>query len=58
MRVTLIDWLMEVSEELELSKEAFYNAVNYIDRMMHQQPVAKRLYQLLGIASLSLASKL
>lgn len=34
MRATLVDWLMEVSEELELTKETFYSAVDYVDRVM------------------------
>lgn len=58
MRVTLLDWLMEVSEELELTKEVFYSAVDYVDRVMQLQPVPKSSYQLLGIACLSLATKL
>jgi hypothetical protein len=49
---------MEVSEELELTKETFYNAVDYVDRMMQLKPVQKSSYQLLGIACLSLATKL
>lgn len=49
---------MEVSEELELTKEVLYNAVYYVDKVSAIQNIPKNKYQLLGIASLSLASKL
>lgn len=58
MRSKLVDWLMEVSEELELTKEVLYNAVYYVDKVSAIQNIPKNKYQLLGIASLSLASKL
>ena len=32
MRAILFDWLMEVAEEFMLKRDAYYIALNYIDR--------------------------
>ncbi len=34
MRAILIDWISEVSDELNLQKQTFYLTVNYIDRYL------------------------
>lgn len=58
IRITLLDWLMELSEELRLSKDILYTAVDFIDRAMAIKPLPRSRYQLLGVACLSLSTKL
>lgn len=49
---------MELSEELYLSKDILYTAVYFIDRVMAVKPQPRSRYQLLGVACLSLSTKL
>uniref|UniRef100_A0A3P9KWP3 G2/mitotic-specific cyclin-B2 n=2 Tax=Oryzias latipes TaxID=8090 RepID=A0A3P9KWP3_ORYLA len=58
MRVVLVDWLVEVSQEYMLSSETLYLAVNYVDRFLSCTTNVKRnKLQLVGTASLLIAAK-
>lgn len=57
MRTILIDWLIEVSEEMQLSQETLYITVNLIDRFLSKMSVLRGKLQLVGGAALLIASK-
>lgn len=57
MRLILIDWLIEVSEELQLSPETLYITVNLIDRFLSKMCVLRAKLQLVGAAALLVAAK-
>lgn len=57
MRSILVDWLIEVSEEYKLHRETLFLAVNYIDRFLSYMSVQRGKLQLVGAASMFLASK-
>jgi len=57
MRAVLFDWLVEVAEEYQISTETLFLSKNYIDRYLSQVAVTKGKLQLLGIASMLIASK-
>lgn len=56
MRVILVDWLVEVSEEYKLCSETIYLAVNYLDRFLSCMSVLRGKLQLVGTAALFLAA--
>lgn len=57
MRCILVDWLVEVSEEYNLHRETLFLAINYIDRFLSTMAVQRGKLQLVGAASMFLASK-
>ena len=57
MRAILVDWLVEVCEEYRLNSETLYLAVNYTDRFLSQMSVLRGKLQLVGTASMYIASK-
>jgi cyclin A len=57
MRSRLVDWLVQVCEEVDLNMETLYLAVNYADRFLSETSVLDDNLQLLGTASLYIASK-
>lgn len=57
MRSILVDWLVEVAEEYKLHTETLYLAVNYTDRFLSKMSVLRGKLQLLGTASMYIASK-
>ncbi|XP_010494275.1 PREDICTED: putative cyclin-A3-1 isoform X1 [Camelina sativa] len=57
MRGVLVDWLVEVAEEYKLLSETLYLAVSYIDRFLSLKTVNRQRLQLLGVASMLIASK-
>ncbi|XP_071760080.1 cyclin-A1 [Centroberyx gerrardi] len=58
MRIILVDWLMEVSQEYKLRSETLYLAVNYLDRFLSCTASVKRgKLQLVGTAAILLAAK-
>jgi len=57
MRSILVDWLVEVSDEYRLQPETLYLAVNYTDRFLSQMSVLRGKLQLVGTASMYIASK-
>lgn len=56
MRSILVDWMVEVSEEYQLQRESLFLAVNYIDRFLSHMSVLRGKLQLVGAASMFLAS--
>ncbi|CAK8567393.1 unnamed protein product [Lathyrus sativus] len=57
MRAILIDWLVEVAEEYRLVPDTLYLTVNYIDRYLSGNAMNRQQLQLLGVASMMIASK-
>ena len=59
MRAVLLDWMMEVCSEFMLKRETFHMAVNHLDRfLMSYGPVQKNEFQLVGLVSMYIASKI
>ncbi|XP_076649011.1 cyclin B3 [Halictus rubicundus] len=57
MRALLVDWMVEVQESFELNHETLYLAVKLVDLYLSKVTVGKETLQLLGAASLFIASK-
>jgi hypothetical protein len=57
-RIIMLDWLFQLAAEIELPKQAVYNAVDYVDKYVASSVVTKQNYQKLGLACLFLATKL
>ncbi|XP_063782256.1 G2/mitotic-specific cyclin-B2-like isoform X2 [Pseudophryne corroboree] len=57
MRFILIDWLMQVHSKFQLLTETLYMTVAIIDRFLQVHPVPRNKLQLVGVASLYVASK-
>ncbi|XP_055371194.1 G2/mitotic-specific cyclin-B3 [Condylostylus longicornis] len=57
MRSLLVDWMVEVQETFELNHETVYLAVKLVDLYLTKVIVQKDKLQLLGAASLFIASK-
>uniref|UniRef100_A0A672N0S7 Cyclin A1 n=1 Tax=Sinocyclocheilus grahami TaxID=75366 RepID=A0A672N0S7_SINGR len=55
MRIILVDWLVEVSEEYKLCSEMLYLAVNYLDHFLSCMSVLRVKLQLVGTAAVLLA---
>lgn len=56
MRGILVDWLVEVAEEYKLLPESLYLATSYIDRFLSTNALKRQKLQLLGVASMFIAS--
>ncbi|KAL6296188.1 hypothetical protein ACE6H2_004330 [Prunus campanulata] len=57
MRAVLVDWLVEVAEEYKLLPDTLHLSVSYIDKYLSINVVNKQKLQLLGVASIFIASK-
>ncbi|KAF5453823.1 hypothetical protein F2P56_023541 [Juglans regia] len=57
MRSILIDWLIEVHDKFELTKETLFLTVNIIDRFLSKQTVVRKKLQLVGLVAMLLACK-
>lgn len=57
MRGILVDWMVEVADEYKLVPETLNLAVSYMDRFLSVVPVLRGKLQLVGVASLLIASK-
>eukprot|EP00005_Dracoamoeba_jomungandri_P011071 CAMPEP_0174264966 /NCGR_PEP_ID=MMETSP0439-20130205/24632_1 /TAXON_ID=0 /ORGANISM="Stereomyxa ramosa, Strain Chinc5" /LENGTH=436 /DNA_ID=CAMNT_0015351147 /DNA_START=103 /DNA_END=1413 /DNA_ORIENTATION=- len=57
MRAILVDWLVEVAEEYELSSETLYLSVLYLDCFLSKRTVKRRNFQLLGVTAMLIAAK-
>lgn len=57
MRAILVDWLVEVQENFELNHETLYLAVKLVDLFVCKKEITKEILQLVGAASLFIASK-
>ncbi|OMO70593.1 hypothetical protein COLO4_28567 [Corchorus olitorius] len=57
MRGILVDWLVEVAEEYKLVSDSLYMTISYIDRFLSLNIINRQKLQLLGVASMLIASK-
>jgi cyclin A len=57
MREILVDWLVDVQQQFQLSVDTLYLAVSILDRSMSCMTVRKRELQLLGCCSMLIAAK-
>ncbi|GAV75629.1 Cyclin_N domain-containing protein/Cyclin_C domain-containing protein, partial [Cephalotus follicularis] len=57
MRSILLDWLIDVHNNFELSPETLYLTINIIDRFLSVKTVPRRELQLLGMGATLIASK-
>ena len=56
MRGVLVDWFVEVQDEYDLLSETLHLAVSYIDKYLSMNVVRKSELQLVGVASIFIAS--
>ncbi|KMZ59955.1 Cyclin-A2-1 [Zostera marina] len=57
MRLVLIDWLVEVCIEDKYVPDTLYLSINILDRFLSKKAIFRDRLQLLGVASLFIASK-
>jgi len=57
MRRSLLDWMVDITRQLEFSLESWCLAVNYLDRFLGTQLLAKDCLQLAGLTALWLGAK-
>ena len=57
MRAILVDWMVEIQENFELNHETLYLAVKLSDTFLAREPQEKEMLQLVGAASVFIASK-
>ncbi|XP_044267323.1 G2/mitotic-specific cyclin-B3 isoform X2 [Tribolium madens] len=57
MRSLLVDWMVEVQESFELNHETLYLGVKLVDFYLSRMTVGKETLQLVGAASMFIASK-
>lgn len=57
MRAILIDWIVDVHAKFKMTPQTFFLSVNLIDRFLETFNCPRNQLQLVGIASLFLASK-
>jgi hypothetical protein len=58
MRSILIDWIIGIHNQLKLKEETLYISIYILDAYLSKQFITKKYFQLLGVTSLFLASKL
>ena len=57
-RAILVDWLIEICEDLGFKRDTLHFAVNYLDRFLSKtENIEKNIMQLIGISCLSIAGK-
>ena len=57
MRAILVDWLVEVQENLQLFHETLYIAVKLTDLYLSRREVKREYLQLVGATCMLIASK-
>ncbi|MES1902721.1 MAG: Cyclin-A2 [Paramarteilia canceri] len=57
MRYKLVDWLMDVVDDLKMTRETLFLTISLIDRFLSKMAVVRGKLQLVGTASLLIASK-
>uniref|UniRef100_J3LL91 Uncharacterized protein n=2 Tax=Oryza brachyantha TaxID=4533 RepID=J3LL91_ORYBR len=57
MREMLLDWLVDVAYDREISDEGLHLAVSYVDRFLSMNSINRNRLQLLGVTALFVASK-
>ena len=58
MRSTLIDWLIDINHIFKFKEETLYITIYIIDAYLSKKNIVKSKFQLLGVTSLFIASKL
>ena len=58
MRTILIDWLIDVNSRFHFKEETLYATIYIIDSYLSKKFIERKRFQLLGITSLLIASKL
>lgn len=58
MRAILIDWLIDVNNRFHYKEETLYTTIYIMDRYLSKKVIKRKRFQLLGITSLFIASKL
>lgn len=58
MRVTLLDWLVKLAEEIRLSPSTYALTIHLIDQALSRITVKRAQFQLLGCSCLLIAAKL
>lgn len=57
-RAILVDWMMEICEDLAFKRDTLHFAVNYLDRFLSKtENIEKNILQLIGVACLCIAGK-
>jgi hypothetical protein len=57
-RAILVDWMIELSEEMALKRDTLYSAVNYFDRFLSlKENIEKNILQLIGITCINISAK-
>ena len=57
MRIILVDWLVDVHLEFNLSEETLFLTLNIVDRFLSKRQIARQKFQLVGITSMFIACK-
>ncbi|XP_050364141.1 G2/mitotic-specific cyclin C13-1-like [Argentina anserina] len=57
MRGILVDWLVDVADEFKFLPDTLYLCVSYVDKYLSMNVIDKQKLQLLGVASMFIASK-
>lgn len=57
MRYILVDWLVEVADLKQFSRDTLYMTVGLVDRFLATQVVTRKTLQLLGIACMVIAAR-
>ena len=58
MREILVDWLIEVHHRLRFKRKTLFQTIYIIDLYLSYKTIERRQFQLLGVASLLISSKL
>ena len=58
MRSILIDWIIDINRQFKFKEETLYLTIYFIDAYLSKKYIEKRNFQLLGISSLLISSKL
>lgn len=58
MRATLVNWLVEVQEQLKLYHETLYLGVKLLDHFLERNTIKQDELRLVGATSLFISSKL
>jgi hypothetical protein len=57
MRAILVDWLVDVQRKFRLRQETLFLMVNLMDRYLSRSAVVRKKLQLVGVASMFIATK-
>lgn len=57
MRGILVDWLVQVHNKFDLSRETLYLTINLVDRFLATKATPRKELQLVGLGAMLIASK-